>query len=110
MTTRPLLPIITAPSDINAEIIRTRRTIKLDKSFTFNFVNGDFDLTGGNIPFVSELANLKQWIAKTLDTASGHYIVYNRTYGNVISDILGTIKLISNKFKDLKKTKNKQIR
>lgn len=94
MAVRTLVPNITVVSDINQPIIQNARSIDLDKSFKFNWGDGDLELTGGNIVFVSEIENLKQWIAKTLATPQQYNVTYNDHYGNMAIELFGSSESI----------------
>ena len=88
-----MLPIISRVSatveDLSAHIVAHPGGISLNKSFKLDCGAGDLELSGGNIAFVSEEENLRQWISKTLATAMGYYVVYGHDYGSMVVNWLG---------------------
>lgn len=90
MAIRSIVPEINVIGDINKQIQEDPVVINLDKSFKLDSDFGDLRLTGGNIVFVTELDNLKQWISKTLAVALGYYEVYNIGYGHQTLNLIGS--------------------
>jgi hypothetical protein len=90
MAIRSVVPSISVIGDINKQIQEDSVDINLDKSFKFVPDFGDLRLTGGNIVFVTELDNLKQWISKTLAVALGYYQVYNIGYGHQTLNLIAS--------------------
>jgi len=93
-----ILPVISrvssVVSDLRDQIITHPVGISLNKSFKFDWESGDLELSGGNINFVSEEENLRQWISKTLATAMGYHIVYSHGYGSMLVNWLGVSESI----------------
>ena len=88
-----MLPIISRVSstveDLSGHIIAHPVGISLNKSFKLDLASGELELSAGNITFVSEEENLRQWISKILVTTMGYYNVYSHSYGNMIVNWLG---------------------
>jgi len=88
-----MLPIISrvssTVSDLRDHTIAHPVGISLNKSFKLDLASGELELSAGNITFVSEEENLRQWISKTLVTAMGYYNVYSHSYGNMVVNWLG---------------------
>ena len=61
----------------------------MKNTYNFDFKQGEFVMSGGNISVLTAISALRLWIDKTIRTQFGRYSIYNgKNYGANIEDLI----------------------
>ena len=61
----------------------------MKNTYNFDFKQGEFVMSGGNISVLTAISALRLWIDKTIRTQFGRYSIYNgKNYGANIEDLV----------------------